>query len=460
MKNFLPFILLQLVFIGYSVQVPGNVQSTYVFEDSPDEHLPQDVIRRPNKTHFIDLNADVLHSIFSHLRVQDYLQLSKAFPQLSPLINDAFQQKYRNNQLRIQAINTIESDTISEYFNGIVVDGVRIFREVTKQFGHLIKRIYAYNQGITEYQSKTINEIIQEYCADTLVDLDLEYIKTNTFAQFTKPLANLQRLSFDVGIDYVREGVLTLDNLCPRLERLELWLHSNNNNYSFINYHFPHLKSLLFRVAGPSIARAHKEQLDDILRKNPQITEIEIHDFPKDYVKVVHELLPNITKLILHEFDIGDEEIHFEHVTNFTLYGRESRSVENFSFSNLTSLNMFEYPREKYDSLKRFLRKYNNLLQFKVSSIDGQELPLIELTEDLEDLVEIDIRTICHIRVEIICQFIDSHENLNKLRLWIYKPDPEYLNQLRERYQHDWHVKIEGYVDVDVRFERKVTGLN
>lgn len=231
----------------------------------------------------------------------------------------------------------------------------------------------------------------------------------------------------------------------------------SDTDYSFIGYEFPFMERLHFKVAGPSTVHAQKEQIDDILKKNPQIKSIEIHDFPKDYVKVVHQHLPNITDLFLHELDIGNDKVHFEHVRSFTLYDTAPGSIENLSFSRLESLQI-EYSRDMFDSWIRYLRNYSNLTRFKVGTIDDDELPLVQLTNELPELVDFSLRSIHHVKVDTICQFIDAHEMLNKIKLSFFKRED--LQQLQQRYEDDWHIKWKDFVWVDVWFERKVGAPN
>lgn len=220
MGNFLSFVLLQLLFIGYSSQSPGNFQSTN--QDLP-KRLPQGIMKPIdfNETHFMDLCDDVLLQIFSDLNVEDFLKLSEAFPPLSHLINDAFRRKYGKCEFKMMSIDLIETNTISEFYENKKIEmyGVRIFKEILSYFGQFITRIGAKNLSIRESQSKIINQLIQKHCADTIKGLELDFIKENTFATFNVPLSNLEELSFIVNLPHVSNGALKLNQLFPKLRR-------------------------------------------------------------------------------------------------------------------------------------------------------------------------------------------------------------------------------------------------
>lgn len=291
MRHILPFILIQLLFNGFSSQSPGNIQSDLDSFEVPKKHPQQRIIRRTeqNGTQFIDLCDDVILEIFSNLHVVDFLKLLEACSEFSFLINSSFRRKYGECEFGMMSTNFIETDIIHEYPDDkrIEIYALRRLKEIISQFGHLITRIGATNQYIRDSQSKDINRFIQEYCANTLTHLKLDFIKENTFQTFTVSLSNLEELSFLVNVECVKKGVLALNELAPNLKRLSVRLYTHTD-YSFIECEFPHLEHLFFGVSGPSIVFQQREQIDGILKKNPQIKSIEIHAFPKDCARDTH----------------------------------------------------------------------------------------------------------------------------------------------------------------------------
>lgn len=451
MRYFLLFILLQLLYNHSTSQSPGNIQSNGNTVDKLNKYFEQKIIRQidANKIKFTDLYDDVLLQIFSNLCIKDFLNLSKACPRLSSLINDTLRRTYGQFEFRVMSTNYDGTEKMHEYSENqfIEIYDLQTFEEILHHFGHSIKKVGFNNGNFNDNNSNALNRLIQEHCANTLTHLDLNFIKESTFESFNVPMNGVEELLFQVNLKSVNQGVLPLNELVPNLRRLRIELYSDTD-YSFIECKFPKLEHLYMSATGPTRAFQRKEQIDGILRKNQQITSIHTFSFPGDYVKIIHELLPNVKRLYLHAFDIGDDKLHFEHVKHMTLYDDTAVSVNNLSFSNLESLDIV-YSRRTFNSWMEFLRLHSHLREFNLTAYVDEEVPLLELTDELDDLIEMNLRCTKHINVDTIGQFIDSHKNLNRFHLSIRKFNDGDVQILKERYENEWHIRS------DLLFERK-----
>lgn len=92
--------------------------------------------------------------------------------------------------------------------------------------------------------------------------------------------------------------------------------------YEFINVTMPHLEHI---EIDPSREDTHRsrEQIKDVLRKNPQIRSFSIGNgywFANGYMRMVEDLLPNIEDFTVSQVD-SDEPIYLEKLKNFHVNG-------------------------------------------------------------------------------------------------------------------------------------------
>lgn len=266
------------------------------------------------RTKFTDLVYDVEYLILDHLNLKDLINLAKAIPRSALVANDIFRKNYKDYNVDIHCANPagspikeISSSKRIQLFNfGQVVD-------ILKMFGLHIQRLEIKTSKIISENSAIINEYVNEY-ASSLTHLDLETIKEDTFEQFTSPFNEVKELAFTTFTKRLRTGPFTLSQLFPKLRRLALLLYMGTN-YTFINTEIPHLEHL--RILATGEAWNQRDQIEGLIRKNPQIRSIEIQSLPVDYTKQINAYLPYLESLTLPDIKV-DEVIHFQHVKHFT----------------------------------------------------------------------------------------------------------------------------------------------
>lgn len=172
----------------------------------------------------------------------------------------------------------------------IFIKSVDLAQKTIKYFGHLIHNATVHTETIDAINSNAISQFLNNNSSESLTYLALHYIKENTFAQFTEPFNNLEDFSFKIGIRSEISTALPLNQLIPRIHRLniELW---SDVNYGFLYHEFIHLEHLTMSLSDKA-----STQIEGFLRKNPQIKSLESR--------------PNIENLTLCVFDVEDETIH------------------------------------------------------------------------------------------------------------------------------------------------------
>lgn len=83
----------------------------------------------------------------------------------------------------------------------------------------------------------------------------------------------------------------------------------------FFDLHFPSLEHIQLSVI--QIAWGRDEQIEAVIKRNPQILSIDINIFPLNYVEFIKRFLPNIENLTVSHIEIAGDPIHFEYVKNF-----------------------------------------------------------------------------------------------------------------------------------------------
>lgn len=131
----------------------------------------------------------------------------------------------------------------------------------------------------------------------------------------TMPLDSVQYLKIEVSENAV--NVLKFDESFPELMELTLRLQSDVD-YSYINCELPNLTLLNISVTNEAWKR--KNQIEGLIRQNPQITSVDFQGFPKTYIKTINRLLPNIEYLALHGFET-ESVLQFDNLRHLEIYG-------------------------------------------------------------------------------------------------------------------------------------------
>lgn len=399
------------------------------------------------KLRFTELISDILHLIFDQLDLWDLVNCAEASPKLSIFTSDALRRKFKNYSLNIVTAglngDIFGPNGFRHQSNSKNIDAFKFetIQYLVKHLGAFMSKITIENVLIHSNESARINRLVNEYCSDTLTHLGLNGIYANTLEQFTAPFNEVEELVVTVTEKQMISKTMPPTQLFPKLRRLTANLYTRNgNDYSFIDCHFPHLTHLSLLVSDFQVQ--HKDQIEGVLRRNSHIESIELKRFPEAYFKVINHWLPNAKHLTLTQCDIRNETVHFQHVKFLELKEFFVRSFEKISFSQLESVRM-EFMPNVLGASTEFFRRHSSLKCLHLSEYHAHtSLPLVELTAELPDLVEVTIECSTYVDVFTISRFIENHEKLTKFEFMIVNFEDRDLHFLREHFERKrWIVR-------------------
>lgn len=409
-----------------------------------------------SKTKFTDLNFDLLFLIFTELNFKDIRNFARMNSVFAPLAKAVIQRKCRSFEMKViikgshdLVIENIDKNCIS--YNKMTME------ETFRLYGNLIKSISMRSVGIPSTNLAVINGLIQRYCSESLVYLDLDMIKYDTFQEFKVPFDNVRSLSFEIHNTKFPTGILSLNQMFPKLSSLNIMIRCIMNDYDFLDHEFPHLQHLSIYASGPRYARVWDTRIESIITKNPQIKSVNLRGFPPGYVQMINRHLSSLEELSLHALNIGNDNIRFDHVKRLILNDNPSVSLNRLTLPCLESLDIV-YSPGSFNTWKAFLQRHNNLNHLSLLVLHEQIIPLTKLTQGLSNLTDVKLRSKYHINVDTIHQFIESNRKLMRFEftiLYYFKGDD--LSKLRQRYENQWHIRHIDGIWPSLLFERKIT---
>lgn len=419
-------------------------------------HVPLDLNKSAkNKTKFTDLNFDVLYLIFEQMDFNDIRNLGRVDAVLAPLANAVIRRKCRSFDMKV--IIKEPTDIVIENIDRACVNITKMtIEEKFQLYGSLMKSISVRSVGIPASNLAVILGLIQKYCSEALTHLDLDVLRHDTFTQFTKPLEAVRSLSFEIHTWKLNTGNLSLAQLFPRLERLDVMIRCIMDDYQWLDHDFPHLQHLRIYATAPRHARVWDTRIESVIQRNQQLRSISLRGFPPGQVQMINQRLPELEELSLYALKIGNENVRFDHVTKFVLHDDSPDSLNRLTLPQLKSLEI-TYSPSSFNTWKSFLERHSTLTHLSLLSLNEQTVPLTELTRGLPHLTDVKYRSKYHIKVDVIHKFLESSPKLKKFEftlLYYFKGDE--LMKFRQRYANQWHTRTIDAIWPSLLMERKI----
>lgn len=244
------------------------------------------------------MNADCMFSIFEHLKFVDLLNFSQINDKLSTVASAAiFRHKYSHFQI-VFRYNFPIPNNLNKLLNGIEMkidteamgqankrvlhlpgeapietetqielgDYDRILNTF-KHFGHVIKRIKSKMFAVYQpVQAELIGKLITKYSSEALLEIEVEFFAENLLRHITKPLINVENLTFERNDLCPNRGDIRLAELFPAVRRLNLDSFTLDD-LDYFNFHMSNLQHL--GMHGSILY--DRFSCMEIITKNPQI---------------------------------------------------------------------------------------------------------------------------------------------------------------------------------------------
>lgn len=328
----------------------------------------------------IEINDHCLWHMFEFLDANELVSIAEAHERFIPVAISVFQRLYRKKKKLIVKLDSVLPQTI----NAFVCPAAENIEPLIRHFGHLISNALINFLGEKHVDIETL---LQEFCADSMVELDLIYCDENDFQSIIKPFTKVEKLQI---VESTLSQPLSQINIwCPNIQRLEL-ICVKLTQPQLLEVNFPHLKHL----------EIYNRELDlpigtvcETLRKNPQLKILTLLcDHDRDFIESLSRNVCGLEVLELWApkdrfLNFHDYKYHFGMVKKFTLNAWSSRGdfLVNipFTFDALQELTL--------DGFNQFK---GQILDFVMQCKMVKNLKLVPYVEDWDDLMPADLRKI------------------------------------------------------------------
>lgn len=425
------------------------------------EAKSMDKIRAKNfansNLNFLELNQDVLHLIIEELNFIDLLNAAKVNQNLAFITTNVFHRRYLNYTVEIirDDVDEREKCGILPLEKRLKIYDYELSLNLLRYFMCVIQKLVIKNELLESGHSTIISRLVNEYSTQHMTSLKLGSLQEDTLAQFTAPFEAVEDFECTIKVKNIEAKILPFIELFPRLRQLNLRLQFGVD-FSYIDCELPHLEYLDIFVFND--AWKQNASIEGLIRKNPQIKCLVSYGFPSNYAKVLNKLLPHLEKLTLHGLDIGNETLRFENVKHFTSVVASPISIEQLSFPRLESLT-FHYWTSFLNAWISFLERHQHLTKLHVNEFHFTgRVQLVELTNGLNNLVEMSMECCSFISAEDLTNFIENHPKLMKFEFSVldFKNNPSVIRNIRERFGNEWNVTEFNGDQYGLALERKV----
>lgn len=356
------------------------------------------------------LNDDCLMEIFSKLKLYELCTVHCAAKRFQPLTEMIFRKNF--NKMNWENTNMFECEEVT----------LHKLRSILMGCGKYIESLEINSEIFVSSQRVRALDLIIRMCKN---------IKSVSFEQFK---------TFDHSVDsYVNEFFARLESLtlidsdlsghlfdilgeCNNLKQLNIGSY-NTFNVSSLNRHYPYLVDVSIDLED-----LNPINIDQFIKKNPQITSLTINDTRDDLMRTIADNLVNLNSLNLTLQYCQDTNVMTNIIVNqmknlkqLTLKCNESsvsRLIDRLSKqNNLTHLYLYDVTSAKMliDALQQFTNLQLLVIQFSDGGLDDQ--PLLEMGKKLINLNELRIQNSDSLTSNGLLKFLNETKSLNVLAI-------------------------------------------
>lgn len=372
-----------------------------------------------------DLNEKCLMQICDFLNFTDLLNVANATQKMCKAAGEIYAKKYANKLVKYNgnAINTkgLEIDVTDDT---IEINEARSCLKMLRAFGAIFTRLKLNFLGIGPRRSTAISRIMNECCANTLIDLDWHNCPKDSMKYATKKFQKLENLCVVSGNFGVEMCQITY--FFPNLHRLEITdVEVADRNCIERTFHgLLHMKLSIESRKGVDFL---KRNIKTAMNLNPQLTSFSIgYGCDVKLLEYMNDQLPKLKTLEIQKprkkfYDDKEEKVHFKLVRNLRLDASDSKE----SFTNIP----FTFRCLKRFQLNASFLHRNKWIDFAVQNQKLVELKLLNFhwfyVMEKENLMK--IATLPRLSnlvldwkvpsTKAIIQCMEECKNLTKLRL-------------------------------------------
>lgn len=413
----------------------------YKFQNDPFE----------NQTTLTNINMDSKYLIFEQLNFESLLNLAQTNKDFANLAANVFRRKFSNKTIVIECdednipghstewsfklwdtlygTKTITKFTHLFSDDQIKIHDYKMILNTLQIFGSKIQRLKMIYSGLDFLKSKIITRSINKYCADSLIELELDECFDNVLNYMPKPFKKVKNIIFGKSFREMSPyEALPMNELFPQIQHLSLILTTFDSQYPIC--YLPHLQHLNLHISSE-----YENNTMNFIQMNPHIRSIDLRSPTSKILNSVNQVLLNLENFTISLYTSEDNTIHFDSVTKF----KAEDSVfypENISFSHLYELSMNCYG-EKCNHWINFLRNHQNITRFHIDHSNMNDDQFKRIT-NLPNLIEM---TISHLQgepfqIETIIRFLENNDKIMKFNLGSCRQSDK--NILRGKFEDQW----------------------
>lgn len=230
----------------------------------------------------------------------DLLKLSKTYPENRGAVEIVFRQWFSNEQFVINSPNLSPNGTFNETL------------DVVQYFGHFITRLKIDYRLLDTNQSQELNMYLNDYCAESLVDIELVHCDDDKIVHLRGPFKKVEYGRFLFG--NLRTNASRFDEIFPSIRHLDL-SEMYYTHAGCFEYNFSHLENLTLEFWYGFYPHT-MSSLEKRLQLNPQLKHVTINRCTWDMLEMLGTHIPKLETLILEQFYdesiYQGKDIHFE----------------------------------------------------------------------------------------------------------------------------------------------------
>lgn len=414
-----------------------------------DTVTPQPVIER-RAIKLTDLNEDVLYIILQESDLASLAQIAIASSKLTALANDVFQREYKDFLIYLIYADKEIDHAVFKHEKRIEIYDDDLGVIFLRAFGSLIKRLRINNDFEDRYPETL--KYTNMYTSNSLTHLELERITSGTLRLFKRPFKKVEELKCYLHRKQIGK-FRPFNETFPQLRRFNVRF-DGYYDYDYINCEFPHLEHLDMAIESESTWDG-REQIEGLIRKNPQIKSFGIAGLPmssRKYFPILNQLLPNIERFNINWLYSEGPEVRFENVRHLSVRNYIPAAVPVL-FPRLESVK-FRFKTDRFGDSQTFFRKHPNLTEMHICNDfqwDTNHARLVELLSEQPDLIELKLEFGGAVYPQVIVQIVENHPKLVRFSFVVIpdrdtvRLDEADVDFICEHFESDWNITKIGY---------------
>lgn len=403
---------------------------------------------------FMILNVDCQLMIMEDLCLLDLINSSIVNKHLSSVGSDIFRRRFGGKVLKIHGNRSEEEAKISDMKDSLIITDLDVSLKLITAFSQVIPKIEIDFEFIPAARHNELMQHVNKFASNSVVEVSLKGCNGNLFQALNEPFVKIEAVQLGGKLTTLKSGSLEFNELFPALRRLDIRF-LQIIDYESIEREFTHLENLsVVFLDEESVTEAN---INNLMKKNPQITFIGIQAITPAFMKVVSERLPKLVKIdcefVTKEGAYAEDvEMHFKSVKEATIKGNAFFSPMKLSFDRLESLELRIFGGSTDDWVE-FIARHSNLKTLKIHDGFVNDEQLTQIAH-MQNFVDLNVGGTPELTVGAILHFMQNNQQLQKC--YLRKLNKSMHAELRTALNQQW--KVIPYISgrsTDVYFLKK-----